>query len=334
MIKLLEAVFRRSILLLFILLVPIIIGVGIGYALPPSYQASATLWALQPYNVPASTGAGSTAPVTPADTQAAALTELLQSAAFDVAVGSSTDLKSTFTLPDPTNTQAVNAAYVADISKNVLVTSKGNDVYQISYANNDAHVAAQVVAAVIKQFQTQGQQFITIAGQTYSVIQAQLLLQGDQAQLAQAENDATNAAKTESAYLAAHPGATTNDPQYAVLDAKRVQAQSTLTNLQSAIATLSQQIGAAQGAGFFKTLDPPVVPTIGSRAKILPTTIGIGAAVGIVLLVVYILILVRRDRALYGVRELQKVVPYSILMQVPLVPRASTELVGPGAIRR
>jgi uncharacterized protein involved in exopolysaccharide biosynthesis len=331
MIKLLEAIFRRFILLLLILFVPIMIGVGIGYTFPPSYQASATLWALQRYQIIDAGSTGSTVPVTPADTQTAALTELLKSSAFDIAVGKSTDLQSTFSLQ---GTQTLDDAYVADISKNVKVIAQGANLYQISYTNRDPLVALQVVKAIMAQFQTQGQPFSVIQGQTYSILEAQHLLQADQSQLTKAQTDADAAARSESTYLATHPTATLGDPQYAQLDAQRQQAQTTVTNLQSAIAALNQQIAAAQSTGLFKTLDAPKVPaTATSRSTLLLTTGGAGAAIGLVVCIVYILILVRRDRAFYSILDVQKATSYPILMQVPELPKASKELIISGPPR-
>ncbi len=333
MIKLLEAIFRRSIPLLFILFVPIIIGVGIGYILPPYYQSSATLWALQRYQVVDTGGAGSNLPVTPADTQTAALTELLKSSAFDVAVGQSTDLKSTFSGPDLANVQALNDAYLTNISKNVKVTASGTNLYTITYSNTNPRVAAQVVQAVITQFQVQGQQFSAVPGQTYTIVEAQRLLQTDQSQLTKAQSDAANAAKEETTYLASHPSATLVDPQYAALDAQRVQAQTTVTNLQTTIATLTQQIAASQSTSLFKTLDPPVASASGSRSKTLLTTAGSGAGVGLVVCILYILIIVRRDRAFYSVLDVQRAISYPILMQIPELPQAAKEVIVSGGAR-
>ncbi len=331
MIKLLEAVFRRLILLLLILFVPIVIGVGIGYTFPPTYQASATLWALQRYEIIDAGATGSTVPVTPADTQASALTELLKSGAFDVAVGKATDLQSTFPAQSLVSAQALEDAYVADISKNVKVVAQGTNLYQISYTNRNPQIAVQVVKAVMAQFLTQGQPFSVIQGQTYSILEAQHLLQADQSQLTKAQADADTAARNESTYLAAHPTATLADPQYAQLDAQRQQAQTTVTNLQTTIATLNQQIAAAQSTGLFKTLDAPAVPaTAGSRLLILLTAGGVGAAIGLVVCIVYILILVRRDRAFYSILDVQKATSYPILMQVPELPKASKGLVASG----
>jgi hypothetical protein len=319
--KLLEAIFRRFKLLLIMLFVPIIIGLGIGYFFPLSYQASASLWALQRYEIIGVTGAESDLTATPAQTQTNALLELLQSRSFDITVGNATDLKSTFN-PPPLNTQKLDDAYVTDISKNVQVTSKGTNLYGITYTNNNPRIAAQVLKAVIAQFQLQGEQF--------SVVEGQRLLQGDEAQLTTIQKDADTATATESSYASSHPTATiTNDPQYALLDGQRLQAQSTLQNMETTIATLKQDIATQNtgGGAFFKTLDAPVQPDQAlSRSKNLLTTGGIGLAVGLIACLLYILITVRRDHALYTILDLEKVASYPILMQVPQISKARKEL--------
>ena len=324
MTKLLETIFRRYILLLLMLLVPTIIGLGIGYTLPRSYQAFSDLWALERFQIIGTTGAESNLTATPADTQTSALIELLQSQAFDVAVGDGTDLKSTFNLSsqDLSNSEVVDNAYVADISKNVLVTAKGTNLYEIGYTNSNPRIVVQVINSVINQFQLQGQQF--------SVIQGQRLLAEDEAQLTQVEQDANTAAANESAYLTGHPGATvTNDPQYALLDGQRQQAQSTLQNLEATIASLKQSIAgqSAGGGAFFKTLDPAVEPTVPlSRSKGLTTTISAGAAVGFFACILYLIIVTRRDRALYTALDVEKATSYPILMQLPQLPEKASSL--------
>jgi hypothetical protein len=324
-IKLLEAIFRRFILLLLMLVVPLIIGLGIGYATPRSYQASANLWALQRYTIIGATGAESNLTATPAETQTSALSELLKTRTFDVAVGNATDLKSTLGLSaqDLADPEALGNAYVADLSKNVQAFPNGSNLYQISYTNRNAHVAFQVVKSLIKEFQLQGQQF--------SITDGERLLQGDEAQLPKLQNDANAAAAAESAYLAAHPSSTlTNDPQYALLDSQRIQAQTVLQGMQTTIANLKQDIAmqSAGGGAFFKTLDPPVEPDVAlSRSKALTTAGGIGAAIGLVACFLYVLIIMRRDRALYTVLDVTKVTSYPILMQLPKLPSKAKELV-------
>ncbi len=331
MIKSLEAIFRRFILLLLMLIVPALIGVGIVFFLPRSYQSSATLWALERYEIIGATGAESNLDATPADTQATALQELLQSRTFDVAVAKSTDLASTLNLSQQvlSSPQLLDNALTANISKYVQVTSTGTNLYVISYTNNNAQVADQVVTAVIKEFQAQGQ--------TFTVVEGQRLLQDYQGQLTKAQSAANTATKNESAYLANHPNATTTtDPQYLQLDAARQQAQATVQNIQSTIATLNQEI-ATQSTGngaFFETLDPPQQAAFAqSRSKLFITAGGVGAAIGLLVCVIYMLMIIRRDRSLYTTLDVQRATSYPVLMQVPQLSKATKSLVTSGISR-
>src|SRR6266566_1526635 len=169
------------------LLVAVVAGLAIAYTLPRSYVSSATLWALRRYEVIGTTGPETDPSSTPAQTQVSALLELLQSRDFDLTIAKSTDLATTLN----------DDAMVQNISKQVVVADTGYNLYEITYTSSNAQVAYQVVAAVIKQFQLQGEGF--------SVVEGQQLLQGYQAQLAQAKKTANAEANAESQYLASHP---------------------------------------------------------------------------------------------------------------------------------
>lgn len=327
--RVLEAIFRHPMQLLLMLIFPIVVGLAIAYVLPHSYQSSASLWALRRYEIISATGPESDLQSTPADTQVAALSELLLSRDFTLAVAKSTDLQATLQLT-ATDPQLVDDALSQNITKYVIVTSRGNNLYEITYTNQSPHVAYQVVAAVIKEFQLQGQGF--------SVVEGENLLQGYQTQLTQAKKAADSDAQTESQYLTSHPDLTKsgasplNDPEYALLDAKRLQSQSTLQNLETTIATISQEI-ATQNTGtdsFFQTLDQPLQPDVAvSRSKNLLVAGGVGAAIGLFACVLYILMLVRRDRALYTALDLQKITGHPVLMQLPQLSRATIQAVIP-----
>lgn len=327
--RVLEAIFRHPMQLFLMFLVPVVIGLAIAYVLPRSYQSSASLWALRRYEIIGATGPESDLQATPASTQVAALSELLQSRDFSLAVAKATDLPSTLKLSSNVP-QLVDDALSQEIAKNVIVTVRGNNLYEITYTNKNPHVAYQVVAAVIKEFQMQGEGF--------SVVEGERLLQGYQSQLTQVKNTANDDARAESQYLKDHPNLTQpgtnplNDPQYALLDAKRLQSQATLQNLQTTIATINQEI-ATQSSGsdtFFKTLDNPLQPDMAvSRTKTFLVAGGAGAAIALLTCVLYILILVRRDRALYTTLELQKVTGRRILTQIPQLSLATMRLALP-----
>src|ERR1019366_332775 len=96
--RVLEAIFRHPMQLFLMLIVPVVIGVSVAYVLPRSYQSSASLWALRRYEIIGATGPESDLQSTPAETQVAALSELLQSRDFSLAVAKSTNLQSTLQL--------------------------------------------------------------------------------------------------------------------------------------------------------------------------------------------------------------------------------------------
>ncbi len=318
-----EAIFRHPILLLVLLIVPAAISLAVAYLLPRSYQSSASLWALRRYEIIGATGPESDLLATPSETQVAALTELLQSRVFALSVAKSTDLASTLKLSQSiqSDPQLLDDALLLEVSQHVKVTSRGYNLFEIVYVNRNPSVAKQVVAAVIQEFKLQSQGF--------SVVEGQRLLEGYQTQLQQAKHDADVAAQAESAYYAAHPAlkalgtSAMNDPQYALLDAKRLQAQAILQSLQSTVASLSQQIALQNGNQdtFFKVIDSPIAPDVAvSRTKTFTTYGGAGVGIGLAACVLYILVLVRRDHALYTIRDLQKVSTYPILMQFPQLP--------------
>ena len=320
-----EAIFHHPIQLLGLLMLPLMLSLAIAYILPRSYQSTASLWAMRRYEIIGATGPESDLLSTPSETQVTAMTELLSSRAFALSVAKSTNLASTLKLSKSVlaNPQSLDDALLTEISQHVQVSSGGYNLYEITYTNRNPQVAQQVVAAVIAQFNVESRQF--------SVAEGQQLLQGYQTQLTQAKHDADTAAAAEAQYLAAHPSlkssttATLADPQYALLDAKRLQAQSTLQNLQSTIATLNQQI-TLEGTGndaLFQVVDAPIVPDVSvSRMKSLLTIGGVGAGVGLAACVLYLLVLVRRDTALYTVSDVQEITSYPVLLQVPQLPDA------------
>ena len=148
--RVLEAIFRHPMQLFLMLIVPVVIGVSVAYVLPRSYQSSASLWALRRYEIIGATGPESDLQSTPAETQVAALSELLQSRDFSLAVAKSTNLQSTLQLAS-TDPQLIDDALSSEITKNVTVTAGGNNLFEITYKNKNPQTAYQVVAAVVKQ---------------------------------------------------------------------------------------------------------------------------------------------------------------------------------------
>jgi hypothetical protein len=128
----------------------------------------------------------------------------------------------------------------------------------------------------------------------------------------------------ESNYLAANQAQAGNnlltDPHYSVLHAQTQQAELTEQDVQTHLDNINQQI-VAQGYtpdSYFKVVDTPVVTDLPeSRSRDYIIAGGIGLAVAIIACALYIVILVRRDRAVYTARDLQKVTTYPVIMLVP-----------------
>jgi len=328
--RVLEAFFRHPFWLLMILVLPPLISVGVAYfVVPHSYEATARIWAYQRYTTITASGVDSNLYATPAQTQAIALTELLNSRSFTLSVTKGIDIAPSLNLSTSalSNPQTTDDSIFANLSKYVVVTPLDYSLYTITYTSTDPQVAQQVVAGVVKQFSTQGIAF------TFG--QAQRLVQIYQTQLIQAKDQANRAVASEQQYLLAHPELTKpgvsplNDPQYAALDQQRLQDQYSVQNLQTTISTINEEVN-AQGTGsgsFFKELDSPLVPGIPlSRTKQFLVVGGVGAAVGLVACILCILIMVRRDRAIYIPRDVGKLTTVPVVMQLPQLPSRTVQL--------
>ncbi len=316
----LEALFRRLGRIVALLVLLPIIGFTIGYLLPHTYQAQASLWANKRYEVIGSTGTESDLLATEAETQATALNELLQTRTFDLAVANQTGLKDTLSPSVRSDPNARDDALVQAINDRVLVQAQGTHLFTITYTNTDWHIAQQVVAAVINSY---GQQ-----SQGLSVVEGQNLLEAYQGQLPQAQKDASTAAHAEQQYINQHPTENAadlaNDPEYSLLHAQTQQAQSILANLQTQIATIKQEIGLQSGGAdaLFRVIDQPTVKGV-SRAKTLLMAAGGGLGFALLAVAIYLALLVRRDRALYTPAEVQRATEMRVLLQLPALP-AST----------
>lgn len=321
----LEAIFRGPLRLLMLIVLLPVVSLALAYVtVPRTYQSTAILWALSPYEISGTTDTGTGQPLTAAQTQATALSELLQTRSFALTVAHETAVTATLNLDQSVRSDPhlLDDALFNEISHNVAVDAQGSDLFEISYANRNPEVARRVVESVVFNYGLQS------TGLVASIDQS--LLRNDQSQLVTAQHNANAAVAAKSAYLQAHPELTQNpnltpsqlltDPHYALLDQQRVQAQSILENIQNNIADLNQKIS-NQGTStdsLFKVIDAPQVahrPV--SRLKLYLISGGIGLGVALLACALYIVILVRRDRGVYTLRDLQKVTALPVLMQIP-----------------
>jgi hypothetical protein len=254
---------------------------------------------------------------TPAQTQATALAQLLQTRTFALAVAHETALASTLSLDANTirNPQLLDDALVREISRNVQVASAGNNLFVVSYKNRDPKVAQQVVASVVHRYAIQARSTALDFGQQ--------LLKDYQAQLTKTKHDLSAAQTAEAQYPSTHRESESQllaDPQYILLHAQTVQAQAKLQDIQMSIDTIYKGI-AQQGAdtnSLFEVIDAPVVaiqPV--SRLQLLLAAGGIGLALALLASSLYIIILVRRDRAMYTPIDIQNLLALPVVAQLP-----------------
>jgi hypothetical protein len=325
----LEAIFRHPFQLLALILILPIVGVAILYlVVPRTYQSTASVWALQRYFVIGSTGPESDLLSTPAQTQATALSELLQTRSFVDSVVKGIDLAPTLGLDSAVlnNHPQLEETLFSEVSKHVVVTPSAYDLFEISYINRNPQIAQKIVASVIANYGTQGLEL--------SVAEGQNLLGNYQTQLADAQTNLNNAVTAETQYTHAHPNLTqaqlANDPQYVLLDSQRLQAQATTQNLHNTINTIQQAINTqgTQAGTLYHVIDAPQVPYQPvSRTKNYLIGGGLGLVVALLACTMYLVIVVRRDRGVYSAYDLQDFVAFPIIMQVPnLTPTARSLL--------
>ncbi len=321
----LEVIFRRLFSLLVLIVLLPMVAVAVAYFLPRSYDVTASLWALRRYVIIGATGPETDLTSTPAQTQATALNELLQARSFALAVANGSSLPSTLDPAVQADAQDRDDTLYAAISTKVKAAAVGYNLFVVTYQNSNPDVAQQVVASVIKNYGLQSEGF--------TVVEGQILLESYQTQLTKAKQDATAATQAESQYIAEHPqekqADLVNDPQYAFLHAQTLQAQATLQNIQTEIATVNEEISTQGNAteSLFKVLDAPIVPRKPvSRLKTLIFGGGIGLGLALAACVLYIIITLRRDRTVYTVTDLRKVSPFPVVLQLPLLTTATKGL--------
>lgn len=333
--RVLEVIFRHPMQMLLLIVVLPIIGAAVAYFLPRTYESTASLWALHRYEVIGATGTESDLTSTPAETQATALTELLQSRSFALSVASETDLRSTLgaaTLASPLMTED---ALIAAVDK-VQVLSQGYNLYTLSYQSANPKIAQQILQAVIQNFGAQSQGLTQLEGQQ--------LLNSYQTQLAKAKQAATTSANAIQQYLLQHPEveqtiqrssqqyAASLYPDYALLYQQTQQDQAAVQSIQASIATVQQEMGTqgTNAGGLFKVLDAPDLPLIAmSRMKTLAIAGGVGLGVALLACSIFVLILVRRDRGIYTPRDIQNVTSLSVLIQIPSLNTRMISLLTP-----
>lgn len=311
--RVLETIFRHPIQIVLLILAPTLIGTTIALAQPRVYEASATLWANQRYAIIGATGPEADLSATPASTQATAIMELLQTRSFALAVASQTDLRSTMDAATRSNADTLNDALFSEISKNVKVTPIGGYLYQITYDNQHPKIAQQVVASVVQTFGT--------VAMNFSTAEAEQLLASYTDQLTRAQAVATTSGQKAADYLNQHPNATTaKDPLYTQLYNQAQADQVAVLTIRGKIAQVNQQISTigSNSNQLYRVIDAPSVndrPV--SRVKTVGLGAGIGVAVALLGCTIYLVMLLRQDRTVYGPAELRRSTLLPVLLELP-----------------
>jgi uncharacterized protein involved in exopolysaccharide biosynthesis len=250
--------------------------------------------------------------LSPASNEASAMQELLQSESFVATVAQNTDLANMYDL----NTRAGKDAAFYRITPEVSIYASdiGPHNLFVSVTDRSPHMALQIVQALLAQYSAYYQnhrievdkQAISFYGQQLAAAQSQLAQ--DAAQLQE--------------YLGQHLGANgSTDPTLANLEQQVQQDQSKVSNLQTQLANLRQDMQAINtgGSQLFTVLDPPqlpLAPTIQRKKLLMYTGYGLGAALGVVGLCVVLLTLL--DRKVYTRYDLQ-VIGDSLDLDLPAI---------------
>lgn len=312
---------RRHFLLLLLLLPALSLVAGL--LIPRPYQAGASLWAAKRYDVTDDTwvtqwykmlGVDNTAP---ADAQAQALMELLNSRSFDLQIAYATDLPKHVSA---STAQLRDDALFTDISRNVKVQADGNNLVTITYSNADPHIALQVVTATIHTFATTSQQLaLQSAGE---------LLKADQTQLTALQASVAETEANLQAYIDKNPDLRSDlakqaaDPTYQFLSAQVTSAKTNLAQVQSQMAQLNLQLTTigAQPDVFFSVQDAAVlVPVKTSRTQILLLALVIGIAIALLVSAVYLGLLMRADHSVFSSAEIETALSLPVLAEIPAV---------------
>lgn len=315
---------RHLMQLLPVALLPVIIGTAIAYILPRQYQATATLWALHNYTTLTATNIDANALDTPAQSQATALGEMLQTRSFALAVAQESKLATSLSNRNESG-PTLNDTLVSLVSQASQITAQGYDLFTVQFTDKNPALAQQVVQAIIDQYSQEVRNTATAEGQN--------ILQPYQAQLVQAQKDAQSALDTQAQFLAAHPQLGQNqlqtDPTYQQLHLQVQQTQQKVQALQNIITVLEQQIAdhTTIADGLYRVLDAPVVPNRPtSRTKTFLIGGGAGLVLGLLAGALLLVLLMRSDRKIYTRDDLHQVTTSPVVMELPLLSPKAVEV--------
>jgi capsular polysaccharide biosynthesis protein len=248
----------------------------------------------------------------PAQNMQGALTQLLQSASFDVQVAQQSPLYWHLVKTQPGVAQAVQA----DFAKNVAVGQAGPDIVTIGYTTKDPLLGLQVVQTILQSAPPEMQRL--------NHLQIATDLPAYQAQLHYAQTQLGQAATALHRYMSEHGIQASDvtvesliDPRFATL----YQAmQSAETNVQLAQEQLSAERVQGAAHGGFQVLDAPSVQILPASKKTAVLDVGIALVTGLLLAGAFVTLATALDHSVRFVEEVPEVLGLPILASVPYSP--------------
>lgn len=336
MLRYLETLFRHRLMLTVPMVVLVVLALSWVLIQPPAYASTVRLWVEKQQLV---ANPNDNPYLTPAQEQAAVLTELLNTKYFCIKVGNRSPLADALSSPTTTqpsvpqrvlsviglsNTPAgglsgtqLDDAMFTILSRQTLVLSAGPQIITITFTTSNADLAAEVAQAIADQFIDE-----SLAGQRVQASAATDFYSG-QVKQAQAELSAADASVDQ--YLAGHPDQRSAN---AVPDARIVQlkrndddARNRYTQLQSKLdqSRVDQAALARSDTSGIRVLDKAEVPRRNSIKRMLLLAGGVGAALGLVVMVVGVLVLTLTDSTFRRPEELQQVLDLRPVGSVPRI---------------
>lgn len=263
----------------------------------PQIVAYANLYVTQPVSD------GSYQFMSPAALEASNLNEWLQSSSFDTKVAMASPLY----MKHLARTANPQAAAFDDLSKNMLVTAKGDHLVAISYPTLDAQQGLQVVKGLLA----------TASTTTLSVSKWQQGIVGSyyMGKLRAAQQQEQQSAQQLADYISSHnirpadfPVQLDSDPTFATLYNRNKSDQQIVGTLEQQVTANSGQAAspttvAARQAYF--VADQPTISVASSSKKKLLTYIAVALALGLLIGSVVTVLLTAMDKSLRYAGEVQ-----------------------------
>ncbi len=319
-----ETFFRYKWLLLFILV--LLPTLGTGYALDKRqvlYQATATVWAEQPPYLTVT--ADWNQYISPAQNEASAVQEYLQTDVFDVKVLEETPYRDQLLSP------VQQLTVISNLRKYASILPVSEHLVIVGYSDPNPQVAVQVVDAIIKNFNSQmlstlhNEGAVALTFYQQQLAQAEANLATDTAQLKayfDAHPELGNLPQTQAKMLALIADARfqTQYPQAIKMINTQQEAMKHVHDLQSQIQQIQFQqsssiIGQPQ---MFRIMDPaaPPLKPLGTL-KWMALRIGLSALAGIVLTSLGLIIFTLLDPTVRSTSMIVQAFPVSAVAVTP-----------------